>query len=923
MRMIYNRIASLQKNVRFRIMTKQIPLLLLIDGNSLVHRAFHALPVLTISKTGEMVNAVQGFASTLLKVLNEIKPTHWAIAFDRPTPTFRHEKFEDYKAQRPRAPDELVSQIKRVHQLVDAFHIPTFEIDGYEADDVLGTLSRQASQLGIDTIIVTGDNDMLQVVSPRTKVLAPRRTLSDILTYDETEVQRKYGISPQQLADFKALTGDPSDNIPGIPGIGDKTAARLLQQFGSIEGIYAHIDQVIPERLRPLLLNHKARVLQNKELAAIVTDVPVTLDLDNCKVTTYDRQQVVDLFRELGFVQLLSRLPEKIEKAPAPTVSHIAPHKNYHILNASQAIDELVARLSTTTEIAVDVETSSKEAMAAELVGISIAPAAGEAYYIPVGHRGLSQIVQLPLSQVISQLKPLLEDARIGKIAHNGKFDMMVLAEYGIDLQNLFFDTMLAAYLLGEKPLNLKALAFKKLGIEMTPITDIIGSGAKQLSMAMAPIEQVANYACADADITLRLKTVLQSELDREKLWRLFHEVEMPLVPVLAAMERHGVALDIELLQDMSHHLGIEMLRLEAEIYNSLGYRFNINSSQQLSRILYEELKLPRSRKTKSGYSTEAAALEELRGAHPIIELVLQYRQLSKLKSTYTDAFPALVNRKTRRLHTSFNQTGTTTGRLSSSEPNLQNIPVRGELGGKIRQAIIARPGWYLMSADYSQIDLRVLAHISGDPGLIATFLRDEDVHTITAARVFNVPPDRVTSEMRRVAKTVNFGVIYGMSDYGLEQATDFSREEAAQFIAAYFEKYPKVKEYIEATKIQARELGYVQTVMGRKRYIPEINSTNRQVREAAERMAINMPVQGTSADIIKIAMVNLHREMQAKSLRSKMILQVHDELLFEVPPEEIEVMKELVGRIMPQALKLSVPLKIDIKLGKNWGEMA
>ncbi|HIE17395.1 MAG TPA: DNA polymerase I, partial [Dehalococcoidia bacterium] len=401
------------------------------------------------------------------------------------------------------------------------------------------------------------------------------------------------------------------------------------------------------------------------------------------------------------------------------------------------------------------------------------------------------------------------------------------------------------------------------------------------------------------------------------------HEVEMPLVPVLAAMERHGVALDIELLQDMSHHLGIEMLRLEAEIYNSLGYRFNINSSQQLSRILYEELKLPRSRKTKSGYSTEAAALEELRGAHPIIELVLQYRQLSKLKSTYTDAFPALVNRKTRRLHTSFNQTGTTTGRLSSSEPNLQNIPVRGELGGKIRQAIIARPGWYLMSADYSQIDLRVLAHISGDPGLIATFLRDEDVHTITAARVFNIPPDRVTSEMRRVAKTVNFGVIYGMSDYGLEQATDFSREEAAQFIAAYFEKYPKVKEYIEATKIQARELGYVQTVMGRKRYIPEINSTNRQVREAAERMAINMPVQGTSADIIKIAMVNLHREMQAKSLRSKMILQVHDELLFEVPPEEIEVMKELVGRIMPQALKLSVPLKIDIKLGKNWGEMA
>jgi DNA polymerase-1 len=438
----------------------------------------------------------------------------------------------------------------------------------------------------------------------------------------------------------------------------------------------------------------------------------------------------------------------------------------------------------------------------------------------------------------------------------------------------------------------------------------------------MATIEQVADYACADADITLRLKNMLDTELQKEGLWQLFSEVEMPLVPVLVAMERNGVAIDVELLRDMSHSLGKEMLRLEAEVYNSLGYRFNINSSQQLSRILYEELRLPKPRKTKSGYSTEASTLEELKGTHPIIQLVLQYRQLAKLKSTYTDAFPALVNPKTGRLHTSFNQTGTTTGRLSSSEPNMQNIPIRSELGGRIRQAIIAQPEWYLLSADYSQIDLRALAHISQDSELIATFLRDEDVHAATASRIFNVPPDKVTTEMRRVAKTVNFGVIYGMSDYGLEQATSFSREEAAQFISAYFEKYPKVKDYIEATKSQARELGYVQTVMGRRRYIPEINSPNRQVREAAERMAINMPVQGTSADIIKIAMVNLHREMEKRNLRSKMTLQVHDELVFEVPPEEIDLMKEMVSKIMPQALKLSVPLKIDIKLGKNWAEM-
>jgi len=910
------------KGTNFLGMAQDKPLLLLFDGNALVHRAFHALPPLTVSRTGEMVNAVHGFASTLLKVVNELKPSHWAIAFDRPTPTFRHEIFEEYKAQRPKAPEELVSQIKRVHQLADAFCLPSFEIDGYEADDILGTLSRQASQQGIDTIIVTGDNDMLQTVSPKVRVLAPRRTFSDTVIYDETGVQQKYGIAPGQLSDLKALTGDPSDNIPGVPGIGDKTAARLLQQFGSLEGIYAHIEEVTPDKLRASLRDHKAHAFQNKELVTLVTEVPISLNLDTCQVSAYDRSQVVELFHELEFAKLLSRLPEEMQRTSTIVPSQVTAKRNYQIVNSEQALDKLIAQLAAAKEFAIDLETSSKEAVATELVGISLSSAPGEAFYIPVGHRTLSPIVQLSLSQVTARLKPLLEDGKIHKIAQNGKFDMTVLAEYGIKLQNLGFDTMIAAYLLGEKPLGLKVLAFNKLGIEMTPITDLIGKGAKQVSMAMTEIEQAADYACADADITLRLKNRLEPELHQQGLWQLFSEVEMPLVPVLVAMERNGVALDTELLRDMSHNMGKEMLRLEAEVYNSLGYRFNINSSQQLSRILYEELRLPTARKTKSGYTTDAAALEELKGTHPIIELVLQYRQLAKLKSTYTDAFPALINPKTGRVHTSFNQTGTTTGRLSSSEPNLQNIPIRSELGGKIRQAIIAQPGWYLLSADYSQIDLRALAHISQDPELVDTFLRDEDVHTFIASRVFNVPPDEVTPDMRRVAKTVNFGVIYGMSDYGLEQATDFSREEAARFIASYFEKYPGVQGYIEATKKQARELGYVQTVLGRRRYIPEINSPNRQIREAAERMAINMPVQGTSADIIKIAMVELHREMEKRGLRSKMILQVHDELVFEIPPEELDLMKELVSKIMPDALKLSVPLKIDIKIGKNWGEM-
>lgn len=904
-------------------MAKEKPLLLLFDGNALIHRAFHAIPPLTLAKTGEMVNAVQGFASTLLKVLNDIRPAYWAIAFDRPGPTFRHEKFEDYKAQRPKAPDELITQIHRVHQLVDAFHIPVFEIEGFEADDVLGTLSRQAEQQNMETLVVTGDNDMLQIVSPKTKVMSPRRGFSDTVIYDEAGVEEKYGIPADKLADLKALTGDPSDNIPGVPGIGDKTAAKLLRQFGNLEGIYEHLDEVTPERLQNLLRDHKDLVFRNKELASIITNVPITLDLDACHVKAYDRNQVVELFRELGFVQLLSRLPEDIEKQLPLVEAKPVVSQDYHTITTEEELDDLARRLQSAVELTVDTETSSKEVMLCELVGISLSSNPGEAYYIPVGHRGLSQIIQLPIAKVTDKLKPILEDSKIPKIAQNGKFDMTVLAEYGINLKNLAFDTMLAAYLLGERSLNLKALAFNKLGVEMTPITDLIGKGPKQISMNMLPIEQVADYACADADITLRLKNVLDKELREEGLWQLFSEVEIPLVPVLVAMERSGVALDVQLLSDMSNSLGKDMLRLEAEVYNCLGRRFNINSSQQLSGVLYEELKLPKPRKTKSGYTTEASSLEELKGTHPIVELILQYRQLAKLKSTYTDAFCALVNPKTGRLHTSFNQTGTTTGRLSSSEPNMQNLPVRTELGGKIRQAIIAKPGWQLLSADYSQIDLRVLAHISQDPELIATFMRDEDVHTATASRIFNVPEDKVTSEMRRVAKTVNFGVIYGMSGYGLEQATSFSREEAGEFISAYFEKYPGVRQHIEDTKKQAYECGYVQTVMGRRRYIPEIKSPNRQVREAAERMAINMPVQGTSADIIKIAMVNLHREMEKQGLRTRMTLQVHDELLFELPPEEMDRMKELVTEIMPQALELRVPLKIDIKTGKNWAEMA
>jgi DNA polymerase-1 len=908
------------------VATEKRPLLLLFDGNALIHRAFHALPPLTQSKTGEMVNAVYGFASTLLKVFADFKPTHWAVAFDRPTPTFRHEMFEEYKAQRPAAPEELKSQIKKVHQLVEAFHIPVFEVDGFEADDVLGTLSKQADEQGMETIIVTGDNDMLQAVLPRVKALAPRRSFTDTVLYDEEAVEQKYGIKPEQLPDLKALVGDVSDNIPGVPGVGEKTAAKLLQQYGSLQGIYDHIQEITPSKLQNTLREYRTQAFQSKELATIVRDVPVKLDLESCQVSHYDRDEVARLFQELEFNHLLPRLPqvqgERHPSVGAGLVPAGPSAAKSRIVNTETVLEQFMGELETAQNLAIEVEATGEKAVMADLVGIAISPARGKAFYIPLGHRGLNQPPQLPLTQVTARLKPILENASVNKIAYNGKQVMAVLAGHGVKLENLNFEVMIAAYLLGEKNLGLKALAFNKLGVEITTPAELTGTGRKQSSLSLLEIDRVADYACANVNIVWSLKERLETELRQQGLWQLFSEVEMALIPVLVAMERHGILLDTDLLREMSLELGKQLLRLEKEIYSSVGHQFNINSPQQLGKVLFGELRLPQSRKTKTGYSTEASVMEALRGVHPVIEFILEYRQLSKLKSTYVDALPALINRKTGRVHTTFNQTGTATGRLSSSDPNLQNIPVRGELGNKIRKAIIAPPGAYLLSADYSQIDLRVLAHLSQDPGLIAAFAQDEDIHASTASKLFGVPRDGVTPEMRRNAKTVNFGVIYGMSDYGLEQATNLTREEAAQFISLYFEKYPKVKEYLEATKEQARKLGYVQTVLGRRRFLPEINSSNRMVREAAERMAINAPVQGSSADIIKIAMINLHREMERRNLKSKMLLQIHDELLFEVPEAEVAEMKSLVSELMPKAVELRVPLKIDIKLGRNWGEM-
>jgi len=866
----------------------------IFDGHALVHRAFHALPPLSVSKTGEPTGAVYGFVMMLLKVLQDLEPTHWAISFDRPTPTFRHLEYEAYKAQRPRAPDELVRQFKRVREVVDAFRMPVFEVDGYEADDVLGTIARAASSQGIATIIVTGDNDELQLVSDKVSVLLPQRTFGETTLHDVEAVRKKFGISPEQIPDLKALKGDTSDNIPGVPGVGDKTAVRLLGQFGSIENIYRHIDEVTPPKLRELLASQETTARSGKRLATIITNVPIDFDLQSCEVGHQDRNRLVELFRELEFYRVLDRLPGN--NPETQTTESAAPAAiRWELVTAEANLDSMVDALSSASSINVQPVCERRGRSEVRLLGIALCASPVKAYYVPL-NEGLGSDMFAPGFDLNgSGLSRLLSDSRIAKVAHDSKSLLSRLSQCGVVVNNLDFDTMIAAYLLGDKSLSLAALSLNRLGTELSTAN---GRSGKPSLISYGDVESLARKACTEVVMIGRLHESLRQDLER------------------------GVKLEVGLLQSMSRGLGVKLAELERLIYGLAGRRFNINSPQQLGTVLFDQLKLPKARKTKSGYSTEAAVLEELKGSFPIVGLILEYRQTAKLKSTYIDALPALVDVKTGRLHTSFNQTVAATGRLSSSEPNLQNIPIRGDLGRHVRRAFVAESDWHLVSGDYSQIDLRVLAHLSHDERLLRAFREDKDIHTETATELFGVTARDVIPEMRRVAKVVNFGIIYGMSDYGLEQATDLTREQAATYIGAYFERHPGVRKYIESTKQFAREKGWVKTMLGRKRYIGEINSSNRQVREAAERMAINMPVQGTAADIIKIAMVRLQRMVDERRLASRMILQIHDELLLEVPSEELEVMRGLVGESMSGAMQLSVPLKVDVKVGQNWGDM-
>ena len=920
-------------------------LLILIDGHALVHRSFHAIQQpLTISTTGEDVRAVYGFANAFLRSISELNPSHVAITFDLPAPTFRHKMFDEYKAHRPPTPPELRGQFDVVRKLMRAFEVPIYELEGFEADDLLGTLSAQSDRENIETIILTGDSDTLQLVTSNVKVLMSS-SVQNRTIYDVNAVKERYGgLGPEYVAEIKALQGDSSDNIPGVPGIGIKTAISLLDSYGSLTGIYENIDNVKPPRAKTNLENNYDLAFRSKDLTTIVKDVPISLDLDKSKFGDYSRKNVIDLLGELEFHSIIPRIPQKdhldssdsADSGQLSFLSDIEEIVDYIVVDDEEKLNSMLSEIRKEYGFSFDTETTSINPMTSELVGISFSLSPNSAYYIPVGHDSHNK--QLDIVTVLEQLKPIFEDPNIPIRAHNANFDITVMSRNGIIVKGLQFDTMIAAHLSGKRTIGLKELALEYFGKEMTNIKELIGSGKSQITMAEVPVEKAAPYAAADADFTERLYKLLKAELESKNLISLYEEVEIPLVDILVTMQRHGVSLNTGLLSEMSNRLGDQLEGIRSQMYELIGHEFNLNSPKQMSDLLFEDLNLPKSRKTKSGFSTDAQALEDLKvaldtgradesdtRAYEVLDRILEYREVSKIKSTYVDSLPTMINPETKRVHTSYRQTGTTTGRISSNDPNVQNIPVRTDLGRRVREAFITEDSsvWKLLAADYSQIELRVLAHYSQDDGLIAAFNNGEDIHSSTAALVHGVSLDEVTGDMRRVAKVLNFGVIYGLSPHGISRQTNLSQKAGKTFIDIYFDKYPGIQKYLDAVKEQCRETGYVETLLGRRRYLPDINSRNFRVRSQAERAAINMPIQGTAADIIKIAMLNISQKLIELNLSSKMILQVHDELIFESPKVEVDQLESLITEIMPNALKLDVPLTVETKSGSDCGNMS
>jgi DNA polymerase-1 len=934
------------------------PTLYLIDGHALAYRTFFALTsgsgARFTNAAGEPTAGVFGFTSVLIRLLETEKPEFLAIAFDGGH-SFRDVVYTEYKATRAKMPDDLRVQMSRIREMIDAFGIPRLELEGYEADDILGSIAHQAVQKGFGVKIITGDRDLLQLVDERIMVNLAGSKLSEARDFTPGDVLEYLGVRPNQVVDYKALVGDTSDNIPGVSGIGEKTAVQLYQTYATLDEIYAHLDQ-LPARVKTRLESGRDSAYMSRKLAQILTDLPVTLELETARTGKVDLGKVEELFRQLEFKTLLARLEKLLGvshelAAPAPDApQRLAPPPSgqmslfgeeitrvgitptyvleTRVVDTPELLADLVARLEQAAEIAFDTESTSTDPLRADLVGISLAVEEGRGYYIPVGHR--TGEVQLPIDEVAAALRPVMADASKPKIGQNLKYDMLMLKRSGIEVQNLTFDTMLAEWLIdpGSHNLGLKAMADHYLGVQMTHIEELIGRGKTQITMADVPVAQVAPYAAADAEVTLRLKPILEAGMAKSGgAAEIFKTLEMPLVSVLAEMEWNGISLDVPFFQKMGAELSQRLAEIEKQIYASIGYSFNLNSTQQLSKVLFENLRLTPpggKKKTASGhYSTSADVLEELRGKHPIVDLILENRELAKLKSTYVDALPVQINPGTGRVHTSFSQTGSVTGRLSSNDPNLQNIPTRTELGRTVRNGFVAAPGCQLVSIDYSQIELRIVAHVAQDEAMLAAFRAGQDIHATTAAAVYRVPLEQVTKAMRRHAKAINFGLIYGMSSFGLSRTTDLTLAEAENFVKAYFEQFPGVKSFLDETRRVAARQGYVETLLGRRRYFPNlINPTNQNLRAREEREAINAPIQGTAADIIKLAMIRLPAALRSAGSRARMLLTVHDELVLEAPEEDVAETVRLVRDVMENAYPLSIPLETEARSGGSWGTM-
>jgi len=878
---------------------------IIIDGQGLLYRTFYALPRLTTSY-GQIINAVYGFTIILLKLIEEEKPDYIVVAFDTSKPTFRHKEFEDYKIHRKRMPDELVTQIPLVEEIIRNYNISICSKEGYEADDIIGTMVKKAEKRNYSTLIVTGDKDIFQLISPFTKVITTIKGITEVKVYDEESIRDKYGVKPDKIVDIIALKGDSSDNIPGVPGIGEKTAINLIKKYGNINNLFDDIDKISKKSLREQLIKYKEQVLMSKKLATIITDVPIDYNFDDFRIKSPNYGELWKIFNKLEFKNLVKKV--------SPQTNQANKKIKYNLVETKEKLDELVKIIKKEKYFSFYLVTSSDNNVFSQILGIAISFKNNETFYIPFSPLNLiERLKYLSPDVALKQLGPFFQDEKIIKIGHDLKPSFIVLNRYQIELKGDNFDTMIAAYLLNpsKEEYNLNSLFWEYLGYLKN----------KEKQNNKNSFEYTEN-ACENAKNILKLKEVLEEKLKEKELISLFKKIEMPLVKILAEMEINGIKVDVDFLKKMSKQVDFRLIELEENIYNLSGTKFNINSPKQLSKILFEKLKLPVIKKTKTGYSTNSFVLNTLAPQHKVVSFILEYRELCKLKNTYIEKLPLLVNSYTKRIHTSFHQTITSTGRLSSSEPNLQNIPIRTEIGRKIRRAFIPEEDFVLLSADYSQIELRILAHLSQDESLITAFRNDEDIHIHTAAEIFDLDQDLINEQMRRMAKTINFGIIYGMSSYGLARNLGIGREEAEKYIHNYFQRYQGVRRYIEREKEDARKRGYVVTLLNRRRYLDGINSPDRSIREFNERIAINTPIQGSAADLIKLAMIKINRLLKNKGLKTKLLLQIHDELIFEVYKTEVEEVKYFVKDIMEHSFEFSVPLKVNLKTGNSWAEL-